>query len=192
MTASILTAFIKYPDEAAIIGRLLAGYSEIEFQLTSCLGHAIDDNNTALRALFRIRSERDRISVADALMRNKYKAVGLENQYADAIGAVRYCRKIRNQFAHCHWIHNSKRGLAFMNLEAAAETFARPVIKFRPVNVSLLQEHEEYFCYALDCLKFLDHEILKLRDQSKDHQHVMPQKRSQPTLYNPPKKLPNP
>ena len=39
---TIQMAFQYYPKEGAIIGRLLAGYSELEIDLTLCLAAALD------------------------------------------------------------------------------------------------------------------------------------------------------
>jgi hypothetical protein len=41
MARTILPAFVQFPKEAAIIGRLLAGYGELEFDLCNCLRAAV-------------------------------------------------------------------------------------------------------------------------------------------------------
>jgi hypothetical protein len=33
---TILSAFLAFPDEAALIGRMLAGYSDLEIDLMNC------------------------------------------------------------------------------------------------------------------------------------------------------------
>jgi hypothetical protein len=59
--------FTKYPKEAAIIGRLLAGYGELEISLMNCVQVARDDldaggtallcaNGSAAWNLFSLRS----------------------------------------------------------------------------------------------------------------------------------------
>src|SRR5688500_6557574 len=68
---SILIAFQRYPKEAAIIGRLLAGYGDLEYELHLSLGAALGSDEAALRAMFRVRGEKQRIQIADALMREK-------------------------------------------------------------------------------------------------------------------------
>ena len=94
-----MPAFIRFPQEAAIIGRLLAGYGELEFELSRCLGAALGDDNTAARALFRVRGEKQRILTADALMRHKYHAADLETRYSETIACMHWCRTARNQYA---------------------------------------------------------------------------------------------
>ena len=97
-----MPSFLRFPKEAEIIGRLLAGYGEIEYDLSCCLEAAINDGETARRSMFRVRGEKQRIDVADALMRHKYKDSNLLAEYDEAIAATHSCRKIRNQYSHCH------------------------------------------------------------------------------------------
>jgi len=68
--SSIMPAFVRYPEEAAIIGRLLAGYGELEFDLCLCVGHARGDMDMAFKAMFRPRGETQRIDIADPIRHN--------------------------------------------------------------------------------------------------------------------------
>lgn len=185
MARYIIPAFGTYPEEGAIIGRLLAGYGEIELEINICLGQALQDENSALKAMYSMRSEDQRIRVADALMRPTYAKVGLGNEFADAIGAIRFCRKIRNQFAHCHWYDHKTNGLFFTNLEDATYGDDETTLSFRHIDVPLLQQQEDYYCYASDCFVFLHKEIGRLRGEVRVHPYLMPSKIPQPNLYNP-------
>ncbi len=141
---SILDAFQRHPAEAAIIGRMLAGYGELEFELHSCLGAALDCDEEAMRAMFRVRGEKQRIEIADALMRKRYHAIGLGEQYCEAIGAMHWCRTCRNRYAHCHWWSDTN-GLFFLSLETAARRNSDPIrIRFLPIDMPLLQEQEAF------------------------------------------------
>ena len=51
----LMPAFLRYPNEAAILGRLLAGYGELEFIYAQCLAETIGNQETALRTYFGIR-----------------------------------------------------------------------------------------------------------------------------------------
>ena len=51
----ILPAFLRYPDEAAILGRLVAGYGELEYELGECLAVTTVDSDAARRDLFLVR-----------------------------------------------------------------------------------------------------------------------------------------
>src|ERR1700738_2356229 len=67
MSSIIMPAFHVYHQEAAIIGRLLAGYGELEFLLCRCVAATLGgDLSKATRILFRSRGEEHRISAADA------------------------------------------------------------------------------------------------------------------------------
>ena len=192
MSRLIMPSFGRFQEEAAIIGRLLAGYGEVEYWMMNCVGEAIEDDEAALRVIFRTRSEKQRLDIADALMRPKYEKANLGSQYADSLGAMRHCRKIRNQFAHAHWLDFQKAGLFFFDLQKAAEGIEAPMLTFRHVDVALLEQHEAYFCYAVDCFSFLQGELRKLRGQLKENHHPMPAKRRPPNLHNPPEKHPVP
>lgn len=43
MPRIIMPVFSQFPVEGAIIGRLLAGYGDLDFDLCSCIGSATDD-----------------------------------------------------------------------------------------------------------------------------------------------------
>jgi hypothetical protein len=121
MPSVILPAFLAFPKEAAIIGRLIAGYGELEFEFTQCAGRALGDQETAARALYRLRGEDSRMQVADALMRPSYAKHGLGDAYNTALGSMRFCKSIRNQYAHCHWLP-TKAGLFFTDFEKPSKT----------------------------------------------------------------------
>src|SRR5207249_9342099 len=72
-------------------------------ELYTCLMNVLRDSDSAMRVVFRTRGEERRILIADALMREKFNAIGLVNPYSEAISDMGWCRQIRNQYAHCHW-----------------------------------------------------------------------------------------
>jgi hypothetical protein len=113
----ILGPFLKFPEEAAIIGRLSAGHTMLELDLMNCVQVVRDDLDAILKAMFRVRGETARIDIADALGRHFYDDRGLGTEFAMAIGAVRHCLKIRNQYAHCIWYDDYSGKLAFSNIE---------------------------------------------------------------------------
>jgi len=88
MSRSILGAFDKFPSEAVIIGKLLAGYTTLEIGLMNCVQIVRDDFDTVLKAMFRTRSERQRIDIADAFGRHYYHAHNLGTQFEMAVSAV--------------------------------------------------------------------------------------------------------
>jgi hypothetical protein len=109
MSETIMPAFIRFPQEATIIGRLLAGYGDLEFDLCYCVAVARDDFDMAVKSMFRPRGEKQRIDIADSIGRSKYRELKLGTRFEEAIAATHYCRRIRNQYAHCKW-HDDKTG----------------------------------------------------------------------------------
>ena len=188
MTDIILPAFIDFPEEGAIIGRLLAGYGELEFDAMVCVGTVISDHDVALKTMFRARGEKTRIDIADALGRRAYRNLGLENQFSEAIAAVQFCRRIRNQFAHCHW-HNDLTGkLSFVRLtEIAGNNIEADLsnLTIHYVDVPLLELQETYFKFASRWLTYLNFEARKLAGSVATHPFEAPKKIDRPELYIP-------
>jgi hypothetical protein len=69
----VMPAFHRFPNEAAMIGRLLAGYAELEIGLLHCVSVVREDFDAVLKSMFRTRGETRRIDVADALGRQLYR-----------------------------------------------------------------------------------------------------------------------
>jgi hypothetical protein len=169
----VMPAFRKFPDEAAIIGRLLAAYAELEIDLLHCVSVAREDFDAVLKAMFRSRGETRRISVADALGRQLYHAAGLGTDFDMAISAVRYCLRIRNQYSHCNWYDDNSGRLAFVNVEEIANhnqlVTGFDKLERYYIDVPTLELQEQYFGYAGALLAYANYEgryrAGKLRDQ---------------------------
>lgn len=197
MSRPITPTFSRFVEEGSIIGRLLIGYGELEFEWQICVGEALGgtqhDYQKALRTLFRIKSEGVRIEAGDALMRDYYGSIKLKDEYARALGAMRLCKKIRNQFAHCHWLDFPDEGLFFTNLHKAAESKeGEPMLPFRHVDLPLLKKHEAYFYYTISCLTYLSAESKRRREKSAAHSCIWPRELEPPPLHNPPQEHPLP
>jgi hypothetical protein len=117
---TILPPFLRYWNEAAIIGRLLAGYTVVEQDLLNCVQVVIGDFDTVLKALFRIRGEARRIDEGERIGQPVFLSLNLGAEFHEAITSLRYCRLIRNQYAHCRWWDDNSGQLAFANLEDLA------------------------------------------------------------------------
>jgi|SRR5271154_4660112 len=100
MVRTIMPAFQKFPPEARIIGDLLTGYTDLELSLLNCVQVVRNDFDAVLKAMFRVRGETNRVKVADGLGLNRYRELGLDVEFSDAIDAMLHCVKIRNQYAH--------------------------------------------------------------------------------------------
>ena len=189
MPRIIMPVFSTFPVEGAIIGRLLAGYGDLEFDLCNCIGMAIDDMDMVLKAMFRARGEHQRILIADAIGRKPYRAFSLETQFSETIAGMQHCRKIRNEFAHCNFFDDNSGSLAYLNLETNAKSNAvvRSIRTFtvHHLTAPFLQQKEEYFGYISDCLAFLNHEAQRLAGRAASNAFAMPPKMSPPPLRGP-------
>lgn len=185
----LMPAFRKFPDEAAIIGRLLTGYAVLEIDLMHCISMIREDFDATLKSMFRARGERHRIAVGDALGRHLYHDQQLGNEFSMAIGAVRYCLKIRNQYAHCNWYDDLSGQLAFVNLEEIAEQNDKITdldsLTINHIDVPTLQNQEIYFEYADRLLAWVNLEGQKRRGKISSHALSMPKPIGQPPLQTP-------
>lgn len=189
MTRYIVPEFAKFADEGILIGRLLAGYGSLESALSSCVAMAKDDLDTVLKAMFRARGETQRIDIADAIGRPLYRAQGFVNEFSEAIADMRYCLKIRNQFAHCHWHDDLSGKLCFVDMEEIAKPH-KPIkdlldLTFHYLDVALLTAQESYFVYVGDCLLYLNYEGRHQRGKIPKHALAMPKKVPRPPPYLP-------
>jgi hypothetical protein len=183
--AKMLYEFFHLPREREIIGRLLIAYGEIEFAVMCCLSAALQsDHNHSCRVLFRVKGEGARIEVADALIRPAYSKIGLGPKWGNAYGAIRVCKNIRNQYAHCHW-QVFMGALSFMNLDQmAADSTEGPVIlDLVRLDLNLLERQSTYFQYALDWLFYLEAEYQTRALKSPNHDLVEPKSIPAPPLY---------
>jgi hypothetical protein len=103
------------------------------------------------------------------------------------IGAIRWCVKIRNQYAHCHWGDDpNDPGVYFTELGEPAKATEGFEYWFRHVDFPLLWEQKEFFDYAGDCAAYVNFEFLARLEKISGHNALMPLKRAQPNPHNPP------
>src|SRR5271168_5176823 len=100
-------AFDRHPAEANIIGKILAGFGEIEFLVVRSVGHALAMEDQIWKALYRLRITSARLEMADTLLKPVYSLTGLGEEHAIARVMVSRCLTIRNQYAHCNWADHS-------------------------------------------------------------------------------------
>ncbi len=185
MSKIISSVFDDFPEEANYLARILAGYGELEWEFTMCLGAVLGDNEQALRALFRMRSERYRVEVGDALMRSAYTEAKLTPPYTRAIGQIRWCMTLRNQYAHCHWVRD-KFKLQILNLEDIAKSQESGAkADLRGVRGVLLKQQAEYFGNTELLLIYLSDEYKKRIGKIESHDHEVPPSLKKPKLFGP-------
>jgi hypothetical protein len=162
MTKSIMAPFNKFSKEGDTIGRLLAGYSNIEVSLFHAVSVATGDFDAALKQMFGVRNESKRIRAAEKLALPEYQRLNLQRVFEEALRVMRYCLKIRNQYAHWVWWDDNTGKLAFANVEDLTR-YKRKVEDFRKlkahhVDAALLKAQEAYFVYADELLLWINYE----------------------------------
>lgn len=180
--------FTAFRDESVILARIMCGYATLELDLAHCVQVARNDFDAVLKAMFRARGETQRIDVADALGRQLYHNLNLGTHFEMALGAMRYCLKIRNQYSHCIWWNDISGNLAFSNLEEITKgnnTLLNDLTKLTPhhVNVSLLQSQENYFEYASYYLNWVNFEGRRQAGKQSSRYRAAPTQLTQPPLH---------
>src|SRR5262249_33912445 len=106
----LMPAFRRRKTSAAIVGRLLAGYGELEFLLAFCVGaahaaaiapsarpharaHRWHHNEHAIKDMFRQRAESKRFNRAKKRMNKEFAGAGLKSDYIETMGAMNPCLK---------------------------------------------------------------------------------------------------
>src|SRR6266568_8452568 len=83
--AMLMPAFHRRKRMAGIIGRIIVGFGDLEFILAQCVGEALQNQDVALRTMYRLKSTRGRIDVAETLASEYYAAVMLSVEFAETI-----------------------------------------------------------------------------------------------------------
>jgi hypothetical protein len=188
------------PDQAAnegiIIGRILAGYGELETTMLACLIAVDGQIDYPIRHLFKRTTAENRIKRARKVLLPDYIKSGLEGEMTEALCNVNWCRELRNQYAHCQWGWTTTDGLFFVNLENLAyqlDPITKVMAHSLPVDVSLLEEQEAYCNYVRECFIYLESAYLTLdrtRSGARQPTYVFakPLGKTRPPMHNPPLK----
>jgi hypothetical protein len=184
---AIMPGFDRHPEEAALIGRILVAFGEIEVTLAVVVGNVgLQDLELGLRSIYKVRGTASRLELADALLRPKCIQEGLEQEYFTNKGAIKYCQTIRNQFAHCIWADDLNAGLFFTDLQNAAERADILRFNWRHVDVALLTQQLEYFDNTLAGIISLENAWLVRTKKKGGIGYPAPKTISKPPLHNPP------
>ncbi len=184
--ARMMPFFNDFPEEAAVVGRLLTGYGELELELAQCVGAATGDIDAAITTLFKKRGADTRIKTAGNLAETLYDEAGLGDDYRTTVDDMDCCRAIRNQYAHCHWYPRAQDGLGFIDLEDIANN-GRPLWPLEAhrhlVDLTFLEKQEEFFCNVRRWFWYLAGEY-KVRIKTLNrHDWVRPPRLARPPLY---------
>jgi hypothetical protein len=156
-----MPAFRNRPKAAGVVGRILAGYGDLELMLSQMAGMAIASkrpkrpNHTVpqhriyyehigLQKLYGIRGGNERIRKVKQICRPAFANVGLQQELQDLLKMVDTCRTYRNLFSHCLWARSKHRGLFFVDLEEHAKQPGLLTYKYRYASQTALEEIEMY------------------------------------------------
>jgi hypothetical protein len=184
MTRTIMPAFERYPKEAALVGKLLSGYGELEYTLAWAVRWIINDADVAFRWLYKSRGESQRISTAESLTFAAVRGRKHEGLWREALDNLKHCLKIRNQYAHATWVDHLKE-LMFVDLEDIVHQpgpIDPSALKQKAVRVHSLQKQEAYFCHVADQMTFVCYEF-QVEDGSRpNHPWPVPGTVARPNL----------
>lgn len=180
----ILDVFDRFPKQASAIGRLVVGYGELEAGMVFCVSDVLGDSDQAVRIMFRANGENTRIELCDAIVRPTYQSLGIIDVWGETQGALRHCKKIRNQYAHSHWLE-IEGDLKFGDFERAVETRAGAVsTKFSPIDMDVLTMQLDFFTYTDYLLMYLP-ELRKWKaGESSNPEPEAPKRAPRPPLSN--------
>lgn len=184
MPATLLIQFDNHQAELVIIGKLVMAFGELEFAVMDLVRASMGGNTEkAVKSLYRLRSESNRLELADALLTPDLRSKPFGGHWNEAYSALKCCKRIRNQYAHGHFI--SDEGLLrFGDMDEASASKAEKFnIQMRPIHLETLKTQLAYFEYA-------HHLILWLADQVRldsGQSRMIEQKVPKPRRVPPPK-----
>lgn len=179
-------------QEGVILGRILAGYGELELTLCECLIAVEGILDAPIRDIFGTRGAESRIRIAKKRLLGEYAKANLQTELVETLDDMEWCRQVRNQYAHCSWYWTQQEGLCFVNLEELAKqsTAILGVMDDRhPVDVPLLCAQETFFNYVKESFTYLSSAYRawnqpRLSPQQYIHVFAKPSKIVRPTLHN--------
>lgn len=183
--AKINPALHRFPREAAVLGRIVLAFGELEYMLIFCVSHALKDDFHFTKATYRLRSTSSRIQVADVFLRTTYRAYGVETEYSTMLGALKHCQSIRNQYSHCNWGDHHEAGLFFADLKESADAAAGFIHHWNHIDLNLVEAQEDYFIYTQSWLYWLEHELRVRREEISINPFPKPPEQERPPLHNP-------
>lgn len=173
-------ALYQSPRHARLIGMMVVGYGELEITLALSAGFVLQQQFQVLHAIEKIMSESVRINVIDALASKAFDDLGFQPIYAEALGRIRYCLKIRNQYAHAHWSKFGKH----LKFVFAEDIFKHPEkeLPWKTLPLSVLKAQEAFFINTRKWLMYLE---MRADKRTRNFQHLaLPERMPRPKLHS--------
>lgn len=143
--------------EAALIGRLVVGYGEMDISMVIVAGKALGLQFPLLDAIEEVYSERSRIELIRKLSSAKLSQLGLNAKFEQALLATDTCREIRNHYAHCHYGDFGDGLLTVKAKSLFSIATSASDLPWRRISVATLTVQADFFSYARACWLWLDH-----------------------------------
>lgn len=160
--AMFMPAFRRRPKAAGVVGRILAGYGDLELMLAQMMGmamaskrpirphhsppqHRIYYEHIGLQALYGVRGAEFRLKKIRQVCRPAFNKFGLGTELTDLLAMVEDCRIYRNLFSHCLWAQSKHRGLFFVDLEEEAKSPGLLSYRYRYASQGALDEIEKHY-----------------------------------------------
>jgi hypothetical protein len=163
MSNTVMPSFDQVPEFGSLVGRILSGYGELELEMAICLSQALGQHlDDGVRTVFLIRNAEDRVKAVKKELKGPASQAGVGEAYAETMAAMNWCRKVRNQFAHCQWYHTEAEGFCIVDLEVLAKKIGPlgPLADSRvKVNQKLLEDQNLYMRYTTKCFWHLGEAI---------------------------------
>lgn len=180
-----MPVFNDFVEEARLIGKLLAGYGELELELCDCLVAVRGDLSDALTVMWSARGEKNRISTAKDAVKADYIARDLGQPFFDGITNMQWCRRVRNQYAHCQWYPKDGR-LCFVEIESMLDSH-EPIDRISDgrtgIDADLLKEQISFFDYTRQYFWYLAGQYRVSVGKLHKSSFPMPPKRPQPAMH---------
>ena len=192
-----MPAFDRHSKTGTAIGRIVVGYGELEFDFCRLIAALSGNFDAAIKIMFRTRGESQRIQVADGFVRNLIPEGAFRKAYEETVAHLRYCIKIRNQYAHCNWVESvNGADLVFIDLEEIAkpDTSADSgTLTMHLIKEKLALEQEQFLILIMDWVNWLRLECdCDAGRATRPHFLPTPPRPTRPPLYSPREELESP
>jgi hypothetical protein len=154
-------AFHRCPEAGGIVGRIMAGYGELELGLGLVVVTATGQpRDSVLREMFQVRYATTRLNQTRDRGLPGIRRLSLEEEYLHVVEQIRECMKLRHTFAHCIWADNFKipETLFYTSLEEAAAESAGFDYTWRRLDLEVLHAQEAYCVNTRNWLIYLEYE----------------------------------
>ena len=184
---NISKVFKDFPDEATLIARLIAGYTDLEIDLMNCIKELHQNFDMVFKAIYIIRGASKRIELAEIMGKLDFTNLDLGDDFQLAINGLKHCVKIRNQYAHSTFWNDYSGKVAFSNIEALAKS--REVIadlrgiNIKHLDISILRQQIQYYDFVSDLLVWILNEANSKRGLPHHPGVLKPSFVVEPALY---------